>query len=773
MKSIPRASLIACCVPALLALVLLAGMGSRAGASGDDFRYLLRTESRSLIPPAGETSAAVRYLAERQAQGSGHLLVQMLEIPAAEARADLGRRGLVLQGYLPERTYYALARAALSAEDLRSMGVRWCAPLTRGDKLSPRVRRGDFGPWTEYSGGLRVLAVQFHDDIAPAAADRALAAFSGEMGGWIQSTHIRVIALDPARVPDLAALDEVKYIDQIPPPLSQVNDGIRMALSVNSLFQAPYGLSGDGASVLVYDAGMVSSSHPDFSPGRVTLGESGNVSTHSTHVAGTVGGNGSASGGTYAGMAPECLITSYRYESCDPHCLYDNPQDIEANYGDGLYGHGSNLATNSIGSNIALNGYDCSWEGDYEITAQLVDAISNGSLGLPFLSVWAAGNERSYGTCGTTYGTIGIAGTAKDNIVVGATNSNDHSMTYFSSWGPVDDGRLRPDVCAPGCQSGGDNGITSTAPGGGYTTLCGTSMATPAVSGVIALLIEQWHRTPGLPLAPDPATVKALLINTAQDYGNTGPDFQFGYGEIRPVALIDHLRGGDLIREGSIAQGEEHSVRVNVPQGQLVLKATLAWDDVPGELLALLELVNDLDLILESPTGQLTSPWILDPDNPGDPATRGADHRNPVEQVLVSNPAPGVWTLHVAGTLIPQGPQSYSLVANAPLGEGGAEVVAPPTPRSVAGLSSTPNPFSPSTTLRFSLSAAGPVSLSIYDSAGRVVRHLLMGGMREAGTHFLTWDGKDDAGALLPSGAYFYQVTAGNDSAGRKLLLVR
>src|SRR6185295_1088189 len=128
-------------------------------------------------------------------------------------------------------------------------------------------------------------------------------------------------------------------------------------------------------------------------------------------------------------------------------------------------------------------------------------------------------------------------------IVVGAINSNDNSMTNFSSWGPVDDGRLRPDVVAPGCQTNGDNTVTSTAfadPNNNgvldagettntYTGMCGTSMATPAVAGTLALVIQQWRATMGAGTRPLPHTAKALLAHTATDLGNVGPDFANGF----------------------------------------------------------------------------------------------------------------------------------------------------------------------------------------------------------------------------------------------------
>jgi subtilisin family serine protease len=468
-------------------------------------------------------------------------------------------------------------------------------------------------------------------------------------------------------------------------------------------------------------------------------------------------------------MAPGALITTYFYESCSPNCLYNSPQDIAANYEEGWSVYGADYATTSLGANIPTNGYDCSWTGDYELTAQLLDAIAVGDVfGTKYLSLWAAGNDRQSSRCGDTYSTMGVPATAKNPIIVGATNSDNRTITWFTSWGPTDDGRLRPDISAPGCQTNSDGGVTSTQPGSGYTTLCGTSMATPAVAGVVALL-----RTIGFPVFPHPSLIKALLVNTALDLGNAGPDYQFGHGEVQADVLIDHLRDGFLFAQGNADQGVERTYNIEV-DALSKLKVTLAWDDVPGELLAVKELVNDLDLTLESPSGQTFLPWILDPASPGTPATRGANRRDNVELAEVDNPESGTWTIHVNGFLVPEGPQSFSIVASAPRAQNTTD--APESNGTVADgigdLASYPNPFQPETTISFRTDGSAPVDVDIYDASGRIVRNLLSKETRSAGVHFLTWNGSDDSGERLPGGVYFYQVRAGSEQQARKVLML-
>jgi hypothetical protein len=245
-------------------------------------------------------------------------------------------------------------------------------------------------------------------------------------------------------------------------------------------------------------------------------------------------------------------------------------------------------------------------------------------------------------------------------------------MTSFSSWGPTDDGRIKPDIVAPGCESGGEGYIHSTLPGNVYggPGWCGTSMAAPVVSGISGLIIEQYRLIQG-GSNPLPSTVRALFIQTAVDlddgssYYNPGPDYASGYGRVDAQAAVDEVIAKRVL-EDQVSHGQMDTLTVTVPAGSPVLKLTLAWDDEPGAVNASPALVNDLDMILVEPDGSTTHlPWILDSSNPSTPAMAGSDSINNVEQVLVANPTPGLWQVQVVGTNVPVGPQLYSLVGAA------------------------------------------------------------------------------------------------------------
>ena len=640
-------------------------------ATADAWHF--RAESVAWAPASG-TELLVDLIQRSTEPGNRHVLIRFDRPPGDAARSDLADAGVHVLSPLGGASYVArLDHASLHpAAVLQASNVLELRDIEPVWKLDPSLTSGEAPRWALSGANARSanpdipVYLMLHQGIdfdrsADDVATRAL----GRRVSSMTSINAMVAIVPFDMVWTLAEDDRVLYVEPALPQLRTQNDSNRVITEVNTLQASPYGLDGSGVSVMVYDGGK-SALHGDFG-GRLTQRDASGTSDHGTHVSGTIGGDGSGSGGTHRGMAPACIIESYGFEQeggLSEGFLYTDPGDIEADYGDAINNHGCVLANNSIGTNTASNGFPCEWTGNYGVTSNLIDHVARGGLGGDIRIVWANGNERSTSNCGNEFNTTAPPACAKNHITVGALNSNDDSVTYFTSWGPTDDGRIKPDVSAPGCQSDGDGGVTSCSSGGGYSSKCGTSMASPTVCGISALILQDWRAQ--YPERPDMAghTLKALLAHTAFDGGNIGPDCKYGYGSVRAQAAIDHLRM-DNIAEKTITDGETQEVLIFVEQGQSTVKATIAWNDVPGTPLVEPSLVNNIDLKIIGPDGITHWPWTLVPGDPGAPAVRnGPDSLNNIEQVQIDNAQPGVYRVVISGTSIAEGPQQYGLQAS-------------------------------------------------------------------------------------------------------------
>jgi len=485
----------------------------------------------------------------------------------------------------------------------------------------------------------------------------------GEIISEISSIGCLTAILPVENISKLAENENVKWIEKSGPPLSICNDGARTAVNANTAQLPPYDYSGTNVDVLVYDGGLTDN-HLDYSSRRRQI-ETGSTHYHATHVAGTILGDGSQSGGQYRGMAPEARLISGEYDGNSGALFYNNPADIESDYNRAINIFGADLANNSIGMNVYANGYSDSYYGDYETCSILIDNIATGILGRTFLSIWAAGNERNYSI--PDYHNIAPPQCAKNSIVVGATYSDNNQIADFSSFGPLDDGRLKPDLCAPGSENG--SGIYSTYGTTDYQNLSGTSMASPVATGCATLLTECWKEYHSN-VNPAPAVVKAILINTTLDLGNPGPGFDTGYGLIQIIPALETIKK-DYIIESEISDDDSTTFSLFVPNTADYVRVTLVWSDPPASPLANPVLVNDLDLKVIDPNGGIHYPWTLDPSNPSNPATNNApDHLNNVEQIYAQNVTGGIWRIEVSGFNIPIGiSQQFALCANVDLSD--------------------------------------------------------------------------------------------------------
>ncbi len=652
--------------------------------------HTIHLKSRAFQPSTPDTASLQRLA--RPERDRVHVLAQLDFIPRQAAKDELRARGLNLLAYVPDYAWIASVSAIDPAAALQLPGVTWIGELAVDDKIDLAIAAGEWGSYNLAPDGTAAVYVAMHRDETLETGRALVDAHGGKVAGEAQGIGALVVEMPAGNIRALAAEDAVQWIEPAEPALGEANDGIRQQIGVDIVQAAPYSLSGADVDILIYDGGIVTPTHADFA-GRLTIGagEASGVSDHATHVAGTAAGSGSLSvsaGGSplqWRGMAPGARIISYAYNPNGQGALfYNDPGDIEADWAAAQNTYGADVGSASLSSNIYANyPLSCTHMGNYGLTSVLLDQIIRGGnapvgVGDKTIATWAAGNERgSPSSCGA-YATTSPPSAAKNPIHVGASNTNDNSMTSFSSWGPTDDGRLKPIVVAGGGQIGGDGGIKSTIPnrftnagprncdGSGddycypYDVMFGTSMATPAVAGSIALMLEHYRDVYGTTGNFWPSTAKAILVQTARDFGNPGPDYQWGYGQVDIRAAVDLITRRAFTQD-SVAHSDVDVYTFVVPTSTLPVRVSLAWDDYEATFNANPTLINNLDLELVAPSGTIWQPWILNPAIPASNATRGTNTVDNQEQVVVPNPEIGTWIVRVRGVTAPQGPQDYSL----------------------------------------------------------------------------------------------------------------
>ncbi len=575
---------------------------------------------------------------------SGYYILQLDYIPGEEDKNYLAGKGVHLLSYIPENAWFVYAD---NADTSSIKGLAYFSKVAAEQKISPYLK--------ESSGTLKVNIALFSDDLQT----KSIIAVRGKVISHYGNTVTAEI--DASDLNFFAGLEKVKWIESANFRPVILNDGTRGLSSSEVMNATLYSLLGTNVTVSIWDSG--NANHSDYNSRR-TIGDpgEGDFTQHTTHVAGTVLGDGnrsSSAGGAakqWRGVAPNATLVTYEW--------WNTVSELLAEHNSSINTYNASVSQNSwgLGPNH-IDAVNCtSLLGSYNSDSQYLDNITRGSLGRRITQVWAAGNERSTldescGSLGFTYNTTAPYATSKNIITVGAVNKTG-SISSFTSWGPTDDGRIKPDVVAVGVS------VKSTNSSDTYESLSGTSMATPVVSGIVALIYQDFHQI--FNRDPLPSTVKALLIHTAADINNTGPDYHTGYGLVNATKAIEKLREDNytnVIIEDNVTQGTNNTFTIAVPNGQTELKITLVWDDYPADPAAAATLVNDLDLLVYNASGWRLYPWTLNNTNPAGSAVQSEkDSTNNVEQVYISAPASGAWTVTVNGITVPNGPQNYSLI---------------------------------------------------------------------------------------------------------------
>lgn len=566
-----------------------------------------------------------------------YTLIQFNKLPDAKERQALSQEGIVLYDYIPDNAYLAEVNDQIALNKLKKSNITGLFTLHATTKISPDIVQ-------QFQQTVRnpdeLIAVSFYGNIDKATVIAELKKAGAQIIETdIQPSHAVFIDASATVIQKIAALPFVSYISSQYMKMEPLNYRNRGAHSVNTLSAvAGRNLQGKNVTVGIGDAGDATT-HIDLT-GRIMSLTTDVVNGHSTHVTGTVAGAGIVNP-KYKGMAPQATIISQSYSQI----ISDAPYFV-TNYN-------MVLTNNSYSSGPPNCG---KW--NYDLTSKYGDEQLNNYTSL--LHVFAAGNFGR-DTCSfylPSFGTVGGGfQSAKNVLTVGNVDNYSNNIAGSSSRGPVTDGRLKPEVVA------GGSSIISTLPNNTYGAGSGTSMAAPTATGILALLYERYRQLHS-GSNPSSTLMKAIACNGADDMGNRGPDFTYGFGRMNARNSVEAIENNTSFT-GTIDNGGSATFTIpSVPAGTAQIKVLLCWNDPAASAGAASALVNNLDLTVKGPDAVIHYPLVLDPSagNVNNIAVEGVDSRNNIEQVVIDNPPSGNVTVIVKGTGIAQGPQHYVVV---------------------------------------------------------------------------------------------------------------
>ncbi len=287
-------------------------------------------------------------------------------------------------------------------------------------------------------------------------------------------------------------------------------------------------------------------------------------------------------------------------------------------------------------------------DNNYGLNAVAFDKNANNDTSL--LHVFSSGNiGNATSALGNYSGISGFANLtgnfkmAKNIITVGATDTFGN-LAPLSSHGPAYDGRIKPDIAA--------------------FQKNGTSESAALVSGT-TLLMQQLFKLKNNNSNLPSALARAILINTADDVSNPGPDYFTGFGNLNAEKAMETIDEGKYF-SGSVSNGNKQVFNLTVPPGIALLKVSLAWNDTAALPNAPTALANDLDLtVTGQTTGETWQPWVLssvaNPDSLAKNAVRKRDSLNNEEQVTINNPSSGNYQIIVKGFDVTSTSQKFYL----------------------------------------------------------------------------------------------------------------
>lgn len=594
-----------------------------------------------------------------EAQSAGYYLAQDAPARLRELRERVQAAGGRVFDYVPNNAWEVWLPAAAAAE-LAASGVRlW--PVEPALKLSPEI--GSYGTRENDGAGRLQVSVEYWPDRDLIGAEEQVRALGVELlesfdsGSYLRSD----VLVHPNQLLALARLPEVKWIEEDAVG-EQRNDKSQWVIQTNQSNNTKLwnlGVTGRNVTIGIIDGGRIHESSCYFDdPSGVAPGtahrkikwwssSTAGIDSHHSHTAGSAAGDSRPiNGSSYRnGMAPDAYLASKSGISSSS-------------------GLGNDLNTaHSKGARIHTNSWGSDGTTSYNNWCRDIDNYSHTNE--DGVVMFAVTNTNS----------LKNPENAKSCVGVGATDRTNPENHGSGGQGPTADGRLKPEVYAPGCSTfSAHSGQTC-----GTRSMCGTSMASPVVAGAAALVkqyFEDGYYPTGAAVAgngfqPSGSLLRAMLAISGDDMSGVTqyPGYKEGWGRI----LLDNccFFGGDsrklFVADKRHAQGVSAGQSQNfnfTVSGGSNLRVFLAFADEPGSAFAAQPVVNNLNLTVTAPDGTVYHGNILSTATSTSTANATQyDPKNTMEAVLVPSPQNGTWSIQVTGADVPVGPQGFAVAA--------------------------------------------------------------------------------------------------------------
>ena len=579
------------------------------------------------IPSFDSFNPAVFWKQQQPVAGKYFVLLQFGQPLTVSQKEAIRNAGIELLDYIPPYSYNAAVTGNIEKNILQQVGVTGIIYIPPVLKLSRTVQQPEKYNWIKGSNGRLDVILKISKAISISEAKNYL-----QQNGYtvlpspLEAYNILECHVLSSNLTALASIPFVEYIEPSHPQDKILNnrsrDMARANVAAAPIAAGGYNLTGKGVTVGVGDDGDPTN-HIDLQ-GHVINRNPFFYNVHGTHVTGTVGGAGIF---RYLsrGFAPQATIVSQLFGG-----IYLNAAAYVSDYG-------MVLTNNSYG---AVTG-DSTYEGMYDLYSNVLDQQA---FQFPeLIHVFASGNDGEVAVPPYVYhyGNV-LSGyqSAKNVVTVGRTDRTMYASGTSSS-GPVKDGRLKPEMMALGEE------IISPSSTGDYASGWGTSQAAPAITGGMALMVEQYKKQ--FTVNPKGGLIKAILMNGGLDIGKTGPDFRHGYGMLNLERNLDMIKNNHFY-SGTISSGSVQTQNISIPANTAQLKVMLYWHDPAAAVFANRTLVNDLDLEITDALNNVIYPQKLDtlPQLVDNLPTTGADRINNNEQIIINNPT-GTYTIRIKG----------------------------------------------------------------------------------------------------------------------------